>query len=488
VTSHFGLGIDEGLRPLEKFLSVTLIVMRTRTRAIAVGAGLVALVALAACNQSRLDRGTPVTLTGQVVNQQPTRPVPATAVFLTRDLGPSDLLPGVLTAGLACLSADRPEICRSGVRHVTTGAEGRFAFHLKGGDTQTVFGNTRHFNLSVEQKPASGQVDGAGITGSFVIQTANLALPPLHFWEAARKLGSTAGTGTASWDALPATGYGKLRQYDVVFRDAAGDPVWDFAAGTPSLTFDLRLLEDSEGVAAVHARATLAAPATPLDLDYRAPTVAYGSAAGAPVSRHAPCTVGPPGALDTTPCPLTDADFATTLDMALGHRPGSSAAAPTSAPSGTATPAPAVPSTATVDTGDVRAMTFVVVRGCATECAVDVSANGTGWAPLGSVKGDGSLVPAGGTAVARYVRLSAASGTLGSLREVSVWDAEVAPAGGTGLARPGPPPAGRRSSPARHRAPWWLFAFAVLLLLASGSASIVRLLTFRPLWKARSEG
>ncbi|MDQ1401799.1 MAG: hypothetical protein QOG03_115, partial [Actinomycetota bacterium] len=320
-------------------------------------------------------------------------------------------------------------------------------------------------------------------TGGFVIQTEKLDLPDLRLWEPATTFGSTGGQGTASWDGLPTSGYGKLRQYDVVFTDAAGDAVWSLPSTTPSLSFDLRLLEDSRGVAAVHARATAPAPSTPLDLDYRAPTTAYASAAGAPVSRGVPCTIGPPGGLVVTPCPLTDANFSATLGGAVRHpSPGP---VPTG---GSAANAPRpVPSSAIVDTNEVRGMTLVVVRGCAADCVVDVSANGTGWATLATVRGDAAIHPEGGTAVARYVRVSVATGDLAALREVSVWDQSVDPRAGTGLAQPGTrllPSRSGRSGPTRVA--WWLVAMAVALLLATSSATIVRLLTFRPLWKAFS--
>ncbi|MDQ1401860.1 MAG: hypothetical protein QOG03_176, partial [Actinomycetota bacterium] len=121
----------------------------------------VAVAALAACTPSKIDAAADVAVRGRLLHQAGSRPASGRTVYLTRDLGPSDLLPGVLTAGLACLSDDKPEVCRSGVRHDLTESDGRFAFDLKGRDTQTVFGNTRHFNLAAEVSPPPGHVDGA---------------------------------------------------------------------------------------------------------------------------------------------------------------------------------------------------------------------------------------------------------------------------------------------------------------------------------------
>jgi hypothetical protein len=451
----------------------------------AVVAAFVGMLVIAACHPSKVDPNADIDLSGRVVRQGDRPTASGSTVFLTRDLGPSDLLPGVLTAGLACLSQDRPEICRSGVRRVATDDKGSFAFHLKGRDTQTAFGNTRRFNLATETAATAGHVDGAGVTAGFVIQTETLHVPDLGLWEGELQLGSNAATATATWDALPVIPtFGKLRQYDLVFTDAAGDPVWSFPTLTRSLSFDLRLLEDSRGVAALHALASEAAPATPLDLDYRAPTKAFASAAGAPVSRGAACTLGQPGGPTVSPCPLTDADFSTSLDDAI-NRPRR----PTTPTTLAATPSPAttrVPPSAVVDTGSVRALSLVVVRGCSQPCSVEVSANGTGWAQIGSVQGEGSVSPPGGTAVARYVRVSVATGVLRALREVSAWDDTPAPAAGAGLAQPGVRLAGPRSAPkSTQRVSWWLMALALLLLLVL-VALIVRRLTFRPLWKAPS--
>lgn len=463
--------------------------VRTASRTTAFTIAVLACVLAGACHTNKATPAAGIDLAGEVRSQgtkvKPDHgaPLARTPVVLSRDLAPSDQLAATSSAGPACLDRNPPAPCRSGSRQATTDGRGHFEFTLKGTDALTTFGPARRVIVATRVAPSGRQADGASVSARLVLPPKPVTVPVLRLWDASTVVTGKGTQLTATWDVLPGAGYGTLRQYQLIFADRRGRPVWSFPTTKPSVDFDVRLLEDGEGVVATHALAGEPGPATTIDLDYRAPTRRYESAAGAPISRGAPCALGSPAGSPLSPCPLTDGDFTSTLDHVLkrgavqppGQRSPSSTTVPASVP-------------VVIDTNGVRPMGLVVVRGCAPSCQVDVSANGVGWAPIGKIAGDGAVVPAGGTAVARYVRVSTPTGLtgLGSLREVSVWDQNASTP--SGAAQPGvtllPP---RSRAGAEHRAPLWLRAMALLLLLAL-VAAIVRLLTFRPLWRARSGG
>jgi hypothetical protein len=342
---------------------------------------------LVGCEASTVDRAASVTVSGRILQPDGSRAA-GVVVALQSELSAGEFLAGVvvvpLTLFTACLADPPPELCRGRtVRRVTTAADGTYSFRLTGKDVQAAFGNARRMSVTAEVAPAPGEVAGAAVVAAFKVQTENLALHDLRLWQPK----VTVGPGKAGWDGLAGS-----TAYQVAVEDAAGQPVWSFDANRPEVTFDPRLLEDTAGTLAVSVRGKDTAEGTTVDVYRRSGRVGYRSTAGPPVSRGKPCGV--------SPCLLTDGDFSTRLPPP---------------PTTTSTTAP-TPASATIDLGQARDVSLVVVRGCT--CQVDGSPDGQGWAPLGRSTGLAAVTPAR-TAQVRFVRVT---GSLSDLREVSVWD------------------------------------------------------------------
>ena len=340
-------------------------------------------------------------------------PAEGAAAALTRETGVGELFGGFFLASFtlftACLADPPPAICRGGFRRTATaGVDGTVLFHLQGTDAQTTFGTASTFALG-----AGAPAEGPATTYRFRIQTQQLALPDLRLWDPDFRL---PGPGQATWDRLPGTGFGDGSGYRVLFETPAGGSVWAFPSDGTQLRYDARVLEDSQGDAVVVARRKLHAEGTDVDAVYGSARAAYVSLAGPPPSRGAPCSlqVGTEPASVLSPCPLTDGDLTDPLGP---DSPGTAS---------TSTSGAARPSSATVDLGSVRPIALVVVRGCA--CRVEASDEGSAWSGLGSLgAADSSLVPPRPVR-ARFVRV-ATTGSLGALREISVWDGPPAAAG-----------------------------------------------------------
>jgi hypothetical protein len=369
-------------------------------RALAV---LVLAVTLAACETSNLDSAAAVSVSGRLLRADGS-PAGGVTVGFERDRSIGDLLAGSLVVPLtlftACLADPPPEICRGrSVRRTTTAPDGSYSFELKGKDTQSFFGSALTMAVSAELPPATGEVAGASVVADFKVQAASLRLPDLVAWQPR----VTVAPGRVSWEALA----GGSGSYQVGVEDAGGIGVWTFPASRPEVSFDPRILEDTTGSMAVSTRSSTTAEGTTVGMARRSGRIAYRSTAGTPASRGRPCThnAGPSPAR----CTLTDGDLANRLP------------APASSPSTTAPPQagatvpPPPPAMATIDLGQPKNITLVVVRGCS--CAVEGSTDGKAWAALGRSTGDTAVVPARAGA-ARYVRLT---GPLTDLREVSVW-------------------------------------------------------------------
>ncbi len=360
-----------------------------RSFAVLVVLGLV----LVGCESSNLSRSAAVDVSGRLLRADGS-PAAGVVVGLQRRpnigefLGSALLVP--LTLFTACLADPPPAICRSGsVRRATTTADGTYSFNLTGKDTQGFLGTADTLALSAELPPAPGEAAGAAVTASFKVQTEQLRLHDIPFWQPK----VTFAPGRIGWDARTGSS-----SYQVLLEDGKAQPVWSFSGGNAEATFDARILEDTSGSLAVSTTEKTTAEGTTVSIYRRSGRVAYRSTAGAPPSRGKPCTVSTGVA-----CPLTDGDFTATVPQ------------PPSPSSTTSSSAPAPPATATVDLGQSRSVSLVVVRGCS--CQVEGSADGKTWTALGSSTGYTAVTPPRATP-ARYVRVT---GSLGDLREVSVW-------------------------------------------------------------------
>jgi hypothetical protein len=359
---------------------------------------ILAALVLAGCQASQIDTSATVTVSGRILRADGS-PAGGVPVGLERELTAGDALTGVvilpLTLLTACLADPPPELCRGrNVRRATTAADGTYSFQLKGGDTQSFFGNARTLSLSAELPPGPGEVAGAAVNAGFRVQTENLVLKDLQLWQPK----VTVGPGRIGWEPLAGAG-----DYQVGV-EAGGQPVWSFGGRGREVTFDPRILEDTAGSLAVSARSSTTADGTTVSVLHRSARVAYRSTAGPPLSRGRPCTQS----AGTSPatCTLTDGDFTTQLPAP--------ATTTTAVPQTGATPPPP-PASATIDLGQPRAVSLLVVRGCT--CQVEGSADGRAWSTLGASAGSTAVVPAR-TSPARYVRLT---GALTELREISVW-------------------------------------------------------------------
>ena len=217
--------------------------------------------------------------------------------------------------------------------------------------------------------------EGQVILAIFRVQTLQLELPELRFWEPEVK----AGRGRVEWEGLPDSGYGEGDGYQVLFEDGEGRQVWQFRSGGTQLAYDPRILEDTRGGQTVVAQRKDVAPGTTLELAYRSSQVPFRGQ-GPPPSRGLPCSYAEEGSPPVTlyPCPLTDGDLFSAARLP-DPRPG-----PSVQPGGTV----AVPRTrsVTVDLGSVRNVSLVVLRGCS--CKLEASPDGRSWIELDSQTGD----------------------------------------------------------------------------------------------------
>lgn len=397
--------------------------------------GVMALGVLGACiDQSPVDPDAVVQVHGAV--HDPTgAPLGSRPVRMGTGVTAADGALGVLTVGLSCTGGG----CQGEVWDTTTRADGGFAFEVTGRDTQSSFGEARSTLVSVSAAPADGAVSGASASARFEIRTERVDLPLLALVDPGLEVdGGT--TVRATWRAA-APGPHELR-----FEQAELVPVWSVTVDGLEASIDPRVLEGTSGRVVVAGRGDDEIEGSDVVLQWRSPGVGYASSVGPPASRGRACaavaadgTVGP--AVDD--CGLTDGDLT------------SSTLLPSVCPDGATC---AEPIAMQVDLGAPMPVELIVVRGCAGGCAVEVSGDGTSWAPAGAAAEDYGMVALDGAPVSA-VRVGVGSEPISGLREVSVWG-PIDPGADLDVALPSADAGGLRDAfgvetPDDGR-PWWL--------------------------------
>ena len=388
----------------------------------------VAMASLAGCETgtpSALSPDQAVKVSGRLVGPGG-KPVGLTRVVLYRQPSVGEALGSlfviVASAGVACLADNPPALCR-GARRVTTSADGSFVFNLKGSDTHEGSGhNAATFNLAAALPAGGASLTGPETTVAFKMQVADLRLPDIQFWQPALSHTAAAGSSTLAWTPTPAT-LGEAPVYEAEFEDPEGNLVWAYPAVKTPAALDSRYLEDFRGGVAVHARAHLVGPGTTFEFEYRSHSVAFAGTAGQPLSRRRACFLDDGNGVarrQGPPCTLTDGDLARVFSASRG---GCRATAASPCPSaGDAAPY--------IDLGARVSIDLVVIRGCTTTCAVEVSDDRQNWRPAGgyhladshySANGEAAVALPQAPTQARYVRLNFENHDTTRLTEVSVW-------------------------------------------------------------------
>lgn len=321
----------------------------------------------------------------------------------------SGLTSVVGTLGLACLVPEPPPVCRR-ARNATTDDSGHFAFELRGKDTQGSVGQASTFNLAVRAPAREGAVAGASRTEKFVIQQAQLETPNLTLWEPQLSLSIDPVQVRVSFGALPAGATDARIEFEV-----AGGSLWSgpYVSGA---TVDARLLEDAVGKVSISTSAPRQQHQdTAFEANYGSEVLAFTGQAGAPPSRNASCTVaGASGqVMPLEPCTVTDGKFVAPLEAPLD-----AGCVPDAQGQGCANVR--ANRVLTMDLGEARRASLVVVRGTSGDLRVERSVDGVSWAAVTLDGMVGAL--AEGTTV-RYVRLRnvADDTALPKLAEVSIW-------------------------------------------------------------------
>lgn len=367
-------------------------------------------LSLVGCGEdSKLEPEDQVTISGRATRDDGRALSGRTAILVKEpDLG--ELLSGATTLigsmGLVCLGENPPEICRSGST-ATTDDAGRFEFTLLGKDTQGSVGQASTFNLAVRAEPREGAASGASRVERFIIQRTRIQTPDLKLWEPQLSVVTDPSQARVTFGALP-TGATGTR---ITFRTADA-LVWgeDYASGE---AVDARLLEDATGTVSVSVSSTGERDDTEFTAQNVSESIAFTGRAGAPPSRNAVCTAAGASGVEepVTDCALTDGDFASTLTPPRD----------TGCTSGEPSCESALANHRyTVDLGEARAASLLVVRGNVRDVIVERSADGATWAAVTLEEGAASL-PAGSTV--RYVRVRSDRDdtSVRSPAEISVW-------------------------------------------------------------------
>lgn len=359
---------------------------------------------LAGCGEpSRVDPNAVIHVTGSVHAPNSAAPLVDRPVTLGTGITAGEVGGAMLTAGLSCTSGH----CRGHTFTSSTKADGSYDIELKGKDTQSSFGEAVSVLLTTSAAPAPSQVSGASASARFKVQTERVALPDLQLVDPGLALAGETEV-KATWSAT-APG-----PYVLTFETADPLPAWQSVAAASPASVDPRLLEDTFGRAVVAGEFSNQIEGSDVQFGWRSPGIGYAAGAGAPPSRGRQCrfvdaagTIGDP----LSACGLTDGKLSDIPDHQMICQP-----APATSPS--TEPRCAVATAAIVDLGRPVPAQLVVVRGCEGGCAVEASADGRTFVPVGSVS-DGFGQVALDARPVTSVRIGLGSGA--GLREVSVW-------------------------------------------------------------------
>lgn len=364
--------------------------------------GVAVLAVVPGCEFSRVNPQAVVQVSGHA-RDATGAPLAGVTVRLFKEADIGEALLGVIfaigTLGAVCLLPAPPAVCHQ-ARTTTAGADGSFTFVLRGSDTQGLIGTVSTLDVVVAD-PGHGD-HAATTTLSVKARTASIALPDARLWQPPIHLAEGGGHLAVDWSGPPA-GYGAVHDVSVQLLDSAGRGVlWSQPATGPRAAIDARVFEDVPVQAAVQAVASLDGQTRAA---YLSPRLDARPVAGAPPSRHRPCSAVVATTLAAVPqptCAITDGDLV--------------------APAHLSAPAAEVVTGAVVDLSGPRAVSLVVARGLAGTFVVETSTDGIHYAQVGS--GDSStaaIAPPAGTS-ARYVRVRSPGGLDESLMsEISVW-------------------------------------------------------------------
>jgi hypothetical protein len=355
-----------------------------------------------ACTASKLDADASVRVTGTVLDAsgQPARSADV-ALFKRADIG--EVLVGATlaigTLGATCFLPNGPAFCRD-ARKAKTDDDGKFAFALKGSDTQGTVGNANDFDLVTSvRRPGRGDLVASV---RFKIQREDLEVEPLRVWDADASVTNESGAIRASWPTLPAD-YGASPSYDLRFVDTTDKRVvWNVAKATPGGRVDARLVEDRRGSVEVGASTSKPGPDTTFRFTYFAQGAPF-TGAGAPPSRRASCFASKADGQTTpiNPCHLSDGNL-----YAASNLSGDGVAR----------------IAAYLDLGASKPVSLVTARGAPGTTAIETSSDATTWAMLGPGAGGLVSVALPRPVQARYVRIRTTNAVdISGLAELSVW-------------------------------------------------------------------
>jgi hypothetical protein len=365
----------------------------------------IVLLLAAGCDFSHVKANQTIVISGRALSATG-QPLADVDVHLYKEPDVGEVVIGSVLAlgslGTICLLPEAPAICDQG-RSTSTGADGRFTFTVKGSDTQGLIGDAS--TLDVFFADPDGGALGAGTTLRFKAQTTKVRLPAVRLWSARLRVAEHAAAPPSyglAW-ARASRAYGSDVNYSVQLLNATdGSQWWSQPASAGRARIDARIVEDQPADAAVTARANLHGT----DVVYLSARRQVQPIAGAPPSRHRPCSaVTGRKRLATVaqrPCAVTDGDLAAPARLTgRKHK---------------------VATGVVVDLGRTRPVSLVVARGVAGTVVVEVSRNGTSFRKVGTGGASVSAVELPGGTVARYVRVRSDGGLDESmLTEVSAW-------------------------------------------------------------------
>ena len=375
------------------------------SRGVALAAVAVALAVGACSEQSRVDRNAEVRIEGRAL-EPGGGALAGRPVHMGSDVTGGEVLTAVLTLGLSCV--DRG--CGGTPFDTTTAEDGTFGITLKGGQTQSSFGEARTQLVSTSAAPSGQQVSGAAVSARFRVQTTHVRLPTLQLVD--------PGLDTrVEQDLLARWSTETAGPYELTVESDEIVPVWRVTSAAGEASIDRRVLELDAGRIVVSGKTADAVEGSDVELRWRSPGIGIHGVGQAPPSRGRPCRYLVPSGrvVDHGACGLTDGRLgvpATTPSGCVASDPSST----------TASTQCERPTAVDISLSGTVPAELIVVRGCEQPCAVAVSADGTTFREVGDAATEFATVPLDGSAITA-VRVGLPAGPTSELREVSVWAA-----------------------------------------------------------------